>query len=114
MRTSTRLGRKQWKAYEKELQDKVVFLEKFKEHEDFYATEVIELKEMLEAKIKYANDLEGEVAEQYAGGFDEALKQVGFLYAYLDVSSYGYFKEIRDGKLVDKLPSGVDVAGATS
>ena len=29
---------------------------------------------MLEAKIKYANDPEGEAAEQYAEGFDEALK----------------------------------------
>ena len=43
-------------------------------------------------------------AKQYAKGFDEALKKVLFLYAHLDVSSYDYSKEIRDGKLVDKLP----------
>ena len=29
---------------------------------------------MLEAKIQYANDLEGEAAKQYAEDFDEALK----------------------------------------
>ena len=33
-----------------------------------------------------------------------------FIYAYLDVSFYGYFKEIWDGKLVDKLPPGADAA----
>ena len=38
-----------------------------------------ELKEMLEVKIQYANDLEGEATKQYARGFDEALRQVGFL-----------------------------------
>ena len=81
---------------------------KFKEHEDFYTTEVAELKELLEAKTQYTNDLEWEAAEQYVKGFNEALKQVSFLYAHLGVSSCGYFKEIRDWKLVDKLPSGVD------
>ena len=68
------------------------------------------LKELLEAKIQYANDLEEEVAEQYVESFDEALKQVSFLYARLDVSSCGYFKEILDGKLVDRLPLGADAA----
>ena len=69
---------------------------------------------MLEVKIQYANDLEGEATKQYARGFDEALRQVGFLYAHLDVSSYSYFKEIRDGKLADKLPSGLMSQRATS
>ena len=63
---------------------------------------------MLEAKSWYANDLEGEAAEQYVEGFNEALKQVTFLYTYLDICSYDYFKEICDGKLVDKLPPAVD------
>ena len=43
-------------------------------------------------------------------GFDEALKQVVLLYAHLDVSSCGYFKEIQGRKLVDKLPPRVDAA----
>ena len=47
-------------------------------------------------------NLKGEAAEQYTKGFDEALNQVKFLYARLDVSSCGYFKEIWDGQLVDK------------
>ena len=63
------------------------------------------MKEMLEAKIRYTNDLEWEVTKQYVEGFDEALKQVSFLYAHLDVSSCGYFKEIKDGKLVDRSPA---------
>ena len=46
------VGQKEWKAQEKELQDKVTSLEKkFKEHKDFYATEVTELKNLLKAKI---------------------------------------------------------------
>ena len=73
---------KEWEAQEKKLQDKVTSLEKkFKEHEDFYATEVAKLKEALDAKVKYAKNLEGEAVEQYAEGFDGALKQVRFLYA---------------------------------
>ena len=68
------------------------------------------LKDLLKAKIHYANDLEGEAAEQYIEGFDEVLKQVAFLYAHLDVSSCGYFKEIRDRKLAQKLPLGADTA----
>ena len=75
---------------------------KFKDHKDFYATEVLKLKDMLDAKLKYAEGLEGEATKQYTKGFDKALKQVRFLYAYLEVSSCGYFKEIWDGKLVDK------------
>ena len=67
---------------------------KFEDHKDFYATEAAELKEALNAKVKYAENLEGEVAKWYAEGFDEAFKQVRFLYAHLDVSSYDYFKEI--------------------
>lgn len=34
--------------------------------------------------------------------FDEATKQVKFLYSNLDLSPYNYFKEVRDGQLVDK------------
>ena len=60
-----------------------------------------ELKDLFKAKTKYVAGLEGEGVEQYAE-VDEALKQVTFLYTHLDVSSRGYFKEIRDGQFVDK------------
>ena len=72
-----------------------------------------DLKDMLEAKTQYAEGLEEEVVEQYVGGFDKALKQVTFLYAQLDVSSYDYFKEIRDGQLVDKSFLGANAAMGT-
>ena len=94
---------KQWEAQVKMLQDKVTSLEKkFNKHEDFYAIELVELKKALDAKVKYVENLKGKAAEQYTEGFDEAFKQVKFLYAHLDVSSYRYFKEIRDRQLVDK------------
>ena len=83
---------------------------KFKEQKDFYATEVAELKEALDTKVKEAENLEGEVVEQYANRFDKALKQVKFLYNDLNVSSCGYFKEVWDGKLVDKTLSGANAA----
>ena len=69
-----------------------------------------ELKNLLKAKIQYAEGLEEEAAEQYAKGFDEAPKQVAFLSAHLDISSYSYFKEIRDGKLVDRPLLGANAA----
>ena len=48
---------KEWEAQENKLQDNVASLEKkLKKHEDFYATEVAELKEALDAKVKYIND----------------------------------------------------------
>ena len=67
---------------------------------------MIKLKEVLNAKKKEAGFLEGEVAKQCMKGFDTAIRQVKFLYSDLDISTYGNFKEIRDGQLVDKpLPS---------
>ena len=75
---------------------------KFKKYKDFYTTEVAEFKDMLEAKILYVEGLKGVAAEQYTESFDEALKQVTFLYVYLDVSFYGYFKEVPNEQLVDK------------
>ena len=56
-----------------------------------------ELKAVLAAKVKEAENLKGEVAEHYTEGFDKAVKQVKFLYFDLDVSSYSYFKEIHVG-----------------
>ena len=102
---------KQWEAQEKILQDKVASLEnKFEEHKDFYATEAAKLKEALNAKMKYAQNLKGEAIKQYTKGFDKALKQVKFLYANLDVSSSRYFKKTQDGQLVDKPLPGANVA----
>ena len=83
---------------------------KFKKYEDFYTTEVAEFKDMLEAKILYVEGLKGEAAEQYAESFDEALKQVTFLYVYLDVSFCGYFKEAPDEQFVDKPLPGANAA----
>ena len=61
-----------------------------------------ELKEALAAKLREAENLEGEAAEQYIEGFDEAITQVKFPYSDLDVFPYDYFKEIQDGQLVNK------------
>ena len=69
-----------------------------KEQEDSYAT-----------KMKEAKNLKEKAAEQYIEGFDKAINQGKFLYADMDVSSYGYFKEIRDGQLVDKPLPGANV-----
>ena len=44
-----------------------------------------ELKEALAAKLREAENLEGETAEQYIEGFDEAITQVKFPYSDLDV-----------------------------
>ena len=81
---------------------------KFNAHKDFYATKVAELKEALDAKVKYAENLKGEAVEQYAEGFDKALKQVKFLYTHLNASSCGYFKDIRHKQLIDKPLPGVN------
>ena len=104
---------KEWEAQEKELQGKIASLEEsFKEHEDFYAVEVAELKDVLKTKTQYTEGLEGEAVEQYAKGFVETFKQVTFLHAHLDVSSCNYFKEIWDERLVDKsLPRANAAAG---
>ena len=102
-------GQQDWGAKQKEVKDKVTFLEKkVKEHEEFYTIEVAELNYLLKAKTQYANDLKGEAVEQYIEGFDEALRQVAFLYAHLDVSYCRYFKEIQDEKFMDKLPPKAD------
>ena len=94
---------KGWGAQEQILRNKVAFLKKkLKEHEDLYATKVAQLKEVLKASVREVENIEGEAAKQYVEGFDEAIKQVKFLYSDLDVSSYVYFKEICDGQLVDK------------
>ena len=83
---------------------------KFKEHEDFYAIEVADLKEALDTKVKEAENLEREAADQYAEGFDKAIKQVKFLFDDLDLSSCGYFNQVWDGMLVDKpLPGATTV-----
>ena len=37
-----------------------------KEHEDFYATEVAKLKEVLNDKVRESKNLKDEVAEHYA------------------------------------------------
>ena len=103
--------KKEQGTQEEIVQDKVAFLEKkLKKHETFYATEVVELKEALNAKVWEVENLKGEVAEQYTEGFDEALNQVKFLFANLDVSSCGYFKEIQNGQLVDKTLPGAKPA----
>ena len=65
---------------------------------------------MLDAKVKEAENLEGEAAEQYEEAFDEAIRQVKFLYFDLDISTCGYFKEVRDGQLGDKSLSGANAA----
>ena len=58
------VGQKEWEVQEKELRSKVATLEKkFREHENFYSIEVAELKEMLEAKTQYADNLEGETVK---------------------------------------------------
>ena len=67
-----------------------------------------ELKEALTAKTCEAENLKGEAVEQYAKGFDEAIKQFKFLYIDLDIFSCGYFKEVQDRKLVDKLLPGAN------
>ena len=55
---------KEWGSNEKSFQDKITTLEgRMKEHEDSYAVEVVEIKEALAAKVREAENLEGEVAK---------------------------------------------------
>lgn len=80
---------KEWGSKEKSFQDKIAVFEcKAKEQEESCSAEVAELKEALAAKVKEAENLEGEATKQYKEGFDEAINQVKFLYADLVVSSY--------------------------
>ena len=86
---------KEWEVKEKSFQDKVALLEaKAQEQEESHTTEAAKLREALATKTREVETLKGEAAKHYMEGFDEAIGQVKFLYANLDVSSCSYFKEI--------------------